>query len=253
MKKLLFVPFIFVGIYLNLASENKIDLETRQSNLLGIYWGPENRTFGWYLEFREDFTFFENYDGDGCGGYSGTYKIESNKVIMQASAEEPCKPYNFQANRTCSIVPTKYSIRYSAKLYCSNDASYFGGFFLPESTERKIEGVAVKTIPGKSKYLSKSSLARIGPGYDFPSIVCNTREDEKSIQTDKFPEKSKLVLLAKTQGSKEPKGKSETWYYADIPLDWGGGCYYKGKGYTSAWFPGSVLFDMTDSKIESYD
>ncbi|MGJ4745075.1 hypothetical protein ACQV5M_01825 [Leptospira sp. SA-E8] len=217
-----------------------------------FYWGPENRTFGWYLEFREDFTFFENYDGDGCGGYSGTYKIESDKVILQASAEESCKPYNFQATRTCSIVPTKYSIRYSAKLYCSNDANYFGGFFLPESTERKIEGIPVKTIPGKSKYLSKSSPARTGPGYDFPSIVCNTREDEKTIQTDKFPEKSKLVLIAKTQG-KDLKGKSETWYYADIPLDWGGGCFYKGKGYTSAWFPRSVLFDMNDSKIESYD
>ncbi|TGM89993.1 hypothetical protein [Leptospira licerasiae] len=158
-KKSLFVFLILVVIHLNLASENRTDFETEQSNLLGIYWGPENRTFGWYLEFREDFTFFENYDGDGCGGYSGTYKIESDKVILQASAEESCKPYNFQASRTCSIVPTKYSIRYSAKLYCSNDANYFGGFLLPESTERKIEGIPLKTVPGKSKYLSKSSPA----------------------------------------------------------------------------------------------
>ncbi|PJZ51116.1 hypothetical protein CH362_05020 [Leptospira saintgironsiae] len=250
MKKSLFVSLILAVIHLNLASENRTDFQTKQSSLLGIYWGPENRTFGWYIEFREDFTFFENYDGDGCGGYSGTYKIESEKVILQASAEESCKPYNFQTSRTCSIVPTKYSVRYSAKLYCSNDASYFGGFPLPESTDRKIEGVSVKTIPGKSKYLSKSSPARTGPGYEFPYIICNTNEDGKQIQTDKFPEKSKLVLLAKAQGAKE---KSETWYYADIPLDWGGGCFYKGKGYTSAWFPKSVLFDMTDSKIESYN
>ncbi|PJZ26786.1 hypothetical protein CH352_03795 [Leptospira hartskeerlii] len=252
MRKICFILLLLFAISPNLISA-KAHFETKQSNLLGIYWGPENRTFGWYLEFREDFTFFENYDGDGCGGYSGTYKIESNKIIMQASEEEPCKPYNFQANRTCSIVPTKYSFRYSAKLYCSNDASYFGGFLLPESTDRKIEGVSVKTIPGKSKYLSKSSPARIGPGYEFPSIICNTSEDEKRIQTDRFPERSKLVLLAKAQGAKDPKGKSETWYYADIPLDWGGGCYYKGKSYTSAWFPESVLFDLSDSRIERYD
>lgn len=251
MKKILLVSLIFARIHLILASENKIEI--KQESILGIYWGPEDRTFGWYLEFREDFTFFENYDGDGCGGYSGTYKIESDKIIMNASKEESCKPYNFQANRTCSIVPTKYSFRYSAKLYCSNDTNYFGGFPLPESTDRKIEGILVKTIPGKTKYLSKSSSARTGPGYDFPSIICNTNEDGKQIQTDKFPEKSKLVLLAKAQGAKDPKGKSETWYYADIPLDWGGGCFYKGKGYTSAWFPGSVLFDMNDSKIESYE
>ncbi|TGK44739.1 hypothetical protein [Leptospira andrefontaineae] len=251
MKKLLLVSLIFAGIHLTLASDHKAEI--KQESILGIYWGPENRTFGWYLEFREDFTFFENYDGDGCGGYSGTYKIESDKIIMKASEEESCKPYNFQVSRTCSIVPTKYSIRYSAKLYCSNDADYFGGFPLPESTDRKIEGIPVKTIPGKTKYLSRSTPGRTGPGYDFPSIICNTNEDGKRIQTDKFPEKSKVVLLGKTQGNKDPKGKSETWYYADIPLDWGGGCFYKGKGYTSAWFPGSVLVDMSDSKMESYE
>ncbi len=232
---LVFLADSFVSISAKEASLNFLNKES----VLGVFWGPENRIFGWYLEFKDDGIFSENYDGEGCGGYTGSYKIAGDQLFLNAE-EVPCHPENFQSKRTCKVKPLNDSLRYKAKLSCSNGGDYYGGFALPGSTPRKIENSDVLTIPSEIKYLSKPSRIRILPNSKSPFLTCETYAADQLIRDDHLPVKTKLVVIAKLN-LKKVQDSSENWYYADIPMDWDGGCKFQGKLYTTGWFPGSVL------------
>lgn len=190
-------------------------------------WGPEGGSFGWYLSFSEK-GFWENSDGEGCGGYEGTYSILNGKVNLKPEPSPECPGPDF-GPKTCTMIRTSKSLFSTLYLECGPNNLYWNTEAKVEKGElRTINGINVISLGLVSGVANENVMYRQAPDINSKAFGCtytNPKFITDHISYNFIPEGTQLTLIARTTQKQKIKSWENYWYYVQPASDWyAGGC-----------------------------
>lgn len=191
--------------------------------LSGSKWGPDNGRYGWFIEFRKDGTYDENFAGEGCGGYKGTYAIINKAVVLNANQKDACTPDQKPVvNRKCAVEKDEKSLYRTVKMVC--DGQY--GYHRLDSTAAAdrpvdIQGVPAVSMGARNAEVKEAVMFRASPDKSGKVITC---KDHEAKAMGALPKGMQLIVLARTKDKVRVGNWENYWYFVDPNIDWYSSC-----------------------------
>jgi hypothetical protein len=202
------------------------------AELIKDEWGPEDFGAGYYIEFKADGTFQENFQGEGCGGYDGKFRIEGQTIFLEATSKECTRP-----NRSCTMRKNETSPFASLQLDCGRDQNCRPGadcdgdsqYFrknsrLEEGVQRTVDGRAVLTMGQPNWKTTTNVKYRAEPHMAATAYKCKYG-DTNPVEYDYIPEGRSVTVIARLPELERVGDWTNYWYYVQPEDDWyAGGC-----------------------------
>ena len=188
-------------------------------------WGPSNGRYGWYIEFRKDGTYDENFAGEGCGGYKGTYAIANNAVVLNTNQKDACTPDQKPVvNRKCVVEKDDKGLYRDVKMVCDGLFGYHRQDSVAAADRQvDIQGVPAVSMGARNAVVKETVMFRVSPDKSGKVITCKgAGPDEKS--SSALPKGMQLIVLARTKEKARVGNWENYWYYVDPNIDWYSSC-----------------------------
>lgn len=188
--------------------------------LIGL-WTPEYGEFGWRLNILDNNKFEEFFDGEGCGGYKGTYIRNNDKLVLVPEKNPDCFNENRKNNYECFLLKASDSLFSDWKLKCGKEEFFSLRYLKKENEILNVGLYKIKTVSPKLYLTTNEIFFRDGPGKDFKSLICSIEivaafEEKRNT----LPKDLSLIVLGHTL-EKDKIGKIENyWYYVKPRTGW---------------------------------
>lgn len=220
-KQNLIVLLILTGIASFVCKEKKEGLKLDLKLLTESTWGPEIRNNpGWYLTFRPNGVYKEEFTGEGCGGYEGQFVLSGDKLTLSPEKTPSCTPEDEPlVKRSCVLETNNTSLWASFRLNCGKDHYWIQN--IPASAGRPvlIDTTSSITTSPRSATINTDTKVRKTPGTIdyFSKCMRYIAGNDFGGKEQNFISKGEPVtVLARTKEIESFENSQNYWYYIQM-------------------------------------
>ncbi len=206
--------------------------------------------WAWAIAFNAGAkTYYEYFEGEGCGGYEGTYRIEGDYVILKPEKGE-CTPKSPMPVRKCELSPAFDHLDYTMFLSCGEGESYAREESkVPAGEKREVYGRQVIMMGRAKGRITTGAKIRSDPGLTAPSYVCSydnpfmgyNPPHVKPVDLPYLRENTYLTILARLPEKSQVQKWTNYWYYVRPSFGMADGCKENGQFRAEGWVFGEFI------------
>jgi hypothetical protein len=211
----------------NIQKESEIifninNVENYEWHMKGDYF------YDWHIKFnKKEKSFKEYFIGEGCGGYSGSYSISNELLILKKDTNDKndCIPKGLPKIRKCNIKIDYESSISPITLDCGREYKYWNSDYLVKpNLIRKINDEKILTLGLSLGKTTERVRVRENPTISSKFYKCwEMKENEPEIFNSLNTNKN-LILIGRTLEKSKINQWNNYWYYVYIGVDWYEGC-----------------------------
>ena len=182
----------------------------------------QGKDWYWAITFNsQEKTYSENFFGEGCGGYSGTYSIAGNSVVLTPH-DAICAPRSPMPVRTCKLEENKNDLDHNVFLRCGAQDLYARIESKVRAGERRsVDGQTLVMYGLRGGVITTGAKIRLAPGLNAPNYTCSydnpfMGQDPDSVKPITIPflrEGTRVIVVGSLPNASKVQQWTNYWFY----------------------------------------